>query len=635
MSGYPVTVSFPARPATGLLSTVLFLTLMWLVLGAGDIMAQTTTWVSKDSSGNEGDRANRFPSISANGRYTAFESDSTNLVPDDTNGWEDIFVHHRETGVTTRVNVDSNGNQANSQTLNPSLSADGRYVTFWSLADNLVPNDTNMHWDAFVHDRETGATARVCISSSGEQGNSGCGTPFISADGRYVAFGSFSDNLVTGDTNELFDTFIHDRETGETTRVSVDSEGNQADGGGYRVSVSADGRFVVFESPFNNLVPDDTNGVEDIFVRDRDTGETTRVSVDSDGNEANGASEIYWAHAVSVDGRYVAFESAADNLVPNDTNGVEDIFVHDRETGATTRVSVDSDGNQANGYSGERTSISATGRYVAFWSGATNLVPNDTNGLDDVFVHDRETGETIRVSVTSEGNEANGGSIEPSISPDGRYVAFASWGDNLVPEDTSNVDTWEIYAHGPLTAETVDLSGTVNTPDGMDICAMVLASGQFMFTCDPVGVFSLTNLPREDDDTVKRQIYADGFLPKIDVFTDSTYEAVIMVRSGACPSYNVSYDPGVFPESAGKRINISGQVLLQDSQTPICAMALANGQYMFSCDGSGNYALNIPLDTKGQFKLQVYADGFAPTIQTFDEFQAVNDVRMARAAECQ
>ena len=164
---------------------------------------------------------------------------------------------------------------------------------------------------------------------------------------------------------------------------------------------------------------------------------------------------------------------------------------------------------------------------------------------------------------------------------------------------------------------------------------MVLASGQFMFSCDPVGVFSLTGLPRESNGTVKRQIYADGFFPKVDVLPDTVDEAVVMTRSGTCPSYNTPYDPAVTPGSAGKRIDIAGKVLVQASATPICAMVLANGQFMFSCDGTGSYALNIPLDNNGQFKLQVYADGFAPTIQTFDEFQAMNDVRMARALECQ
>ena len=181
----------------------------------------------------------------------------------------------------------------------------------------------------------------------------------------------------------------------------------------------------------------------------------------------------------------------------------------------------------------------------------------------------------------------------------------------------------------------VDLTGTIKTSNGTDICAMVLASGQFMFSCDPIGVFSLTDLPREQNGTVKRQIYADGFFPKVDVLPDSIDEAVVMTRSGTCPNYNTFDDPAFVPGSSGKRIDISGKILLQDSETALCAMALANGQYMFTCDGTGNYALNIPLDTNGQFKLQVYADGFAPITQKFDESSANNDVRMARAVECQ
>jgi hypothetical protein len=181
----------------------------------------------------------------------------------------------------------------------------------------------------------------------------------------------------------------------------------------------------------------------------------------------------------------------------------------------------------------------------------------------------------------------------------------------------------------------VGLSGTIKTAGGTDICAMVLASGRYMFSCNPAGVFSLPNLPREKNGTVKRQIYADGFFPKIDIFAGSSEDAVVMTRSGTCPKYGTPYDPGFYPDSVGDRINISGKVLLQGTQTPICAMVLANGQYMFTCDGTGNYALNIPLDNNGQFKLQVYADGFAPITQRFDEFSVNNDVRMARALECQ
>jgi probable HAF family extracellular repeat protein len=181
----------------------------------------------------------------------------------------------------------------------------------------------------------------------------------------------------------------------------------------------------------------------------------------------------------------------------------------------------------------------------------------------------------------------------------------------------------------------VDLSGTIKTTNGTDICAMVLASGQYTFSCNPPGVFSLTGLPRRSDGTVKRQIYAHGFFPKIDTLPDSTNEDVVMTRSGICPNYNLPYDPAFVPGSAGKEIYIAGEVLLQNTQTSICAMVLANGQYMFSCDGTGSYFLKIPLDNNGQFKLQVYADGFAPSIRTFDEFKTTNIVRMARAVECQ
>ena len=215
------------------------------------------------------------------------------------------------------------------------------------------------------------------------------------------------------------------------------------------------------------------------------------------------------------------------------------------------------------------------------------------------------------------------------VSPDGKNVYVT--GNN---NETASIAVFE----RPINVDSdglVELSGTLRTVNGEDICAMVLASGQFMFSCNPNGVLSLSDLPRENDGNVKRQIYADGFFPKIDVLTGSSNDAVVMTRSGTCPSYNPFYDPAVVSGSAGQRINISGKVLAQNSQTPICAMVLANGQHMFSCDGSGSYALNIPLDTNGQFKLQVYADGFAPTIQTFDEFKATNDVRMARATECQ
>ena len=189
----------------------------------------------------------------------------------------------------------------------------------------------------------------------------------------------------------------------------------------------------------------------------------------------------------------------------------------------------------------------------------------------------------------------------------------------------------------PPSDSTVDLGGNVYTVQGdepVPLCAMVLASGKFQFSCSPNGPFELNDLPRENDGSVRRQVYVDGFFPNIDVLPDSTEENVYMEPAGSCPDYNAPYNAGESPGSAGDRVDISGQVLLGSGNTPICAMVLANGEYVFSCDGSGNYSLNIPLDAKGQFQLQVYAEGFAPNIQVFDEFKSVNDVRMARSSEC-
>ena len=228
---------------------------------------------------------------------------------------------------------------------------------------------------------------------------------------------------------------------GSTERASVDSAGNQSVGpslaGPFAAppSISADGRFVAFAAWARNLAPGDTNGFGDVFVHDRGTGTTERLSADRTGTEAN---DTIHQPAISGDGHVVAFVSAATNLVPGDTNGQADVFVHDRPSGTTERVSVNSDGAEGDG-SSERPTLSADGRYVAFSSSATNLVPGDTNGQSDVFVHDRQTRLTERVSVDSAGTEGNGDSRGASLSADGRFVAFASDANNLVPWDTNSV----------------------------------------------------------------------------------------------------------------------------------------------------------------------------------------------------
>ncbi|MDO5648693.1 MAG: hypothetical protein Q4G20_12240, partial [Paracoccus sp. (in: a-proteobacteria)] len=389
--------------------------------------------VSVSSSGVQGGRGSYYPSISADGRFVTFYSEAGNLVPGDTNWRHDIFVHDRQTGVTERVSVSSSGEQGDWSSFMPSISADGRFVTFWSDATNLVPGDTNWRHDIFVHDRQTGVTERVSVSSSGEQGNRHSYNPSISADGRFVTFRSYATNLVPGDTNERDDVFVHDRQTGVTERVSVSSSGEQGGEWSSTPSISADGRFVTFYSDATNLVPGDTNGRHDIFVHDRQTGVTERVSVSSSGEQGDGYS---YYPSISADGRFVAFKSDATNLVPGDTNGRGDIFVHDRQTGQTERVSVSSSGEQGN-YESSAPSISADGRFVTFRSSATNLVPGDTNRSGDIFVHDRQTGQTERVSVSSSGEQGGGYYGYPSISADGRFVTFYSSTSNLVPGDTN------------------------------------------------------------------------------------------------------------------------------------------------------------------------------------------------------
>ena len=401
----------------------------------------STERVSVDSTGNQGNGDSAWAAISGDGRYVAFGSWASNLVLGDSLGTHDVFVRDRQTGVTALVSVDSVGNPGNQHSFYPAISGDERFVAFESLASNLVTDDTNGVRDVFVHDRQTATTERVSMDSAGNQANSHSYWAAISSDGRYVAFTSAASNLVPGDTNGKSDVFVHDRQTGVTERVSVDSSGNQGNDGNYDSAISGDGRYVAFTSVTSNLVPGDTNGEMDVFVHDRQTGVTERVSVDSAGNQGNSHS---FDAAISGDGRYVAFASFASNLVTGDTNDHDDVFVHDWQTGVTERVSVDSSGNQDNGRSWQ-SAISADGRHVAFASEATNLVTGDTNSVTDIFVHDRQTGATERASVDSAGNEGNSDSFEAAISGDGRYVAFQSEATNLVPGDTNGHE--DIFVH--------------------------------------------------------------------------------------------------------------------------------------------------------------------------------------------
>jgi outer membrane protein assembly factor BamB len=423
-----------------------------------------TERVSIAGAGDQGDNASLNASVSSDGRFVSFVSAASNLVWGDTNGSNDVFVHDRETGATERVSIDSAGDEANSDSQNPVVSANGRFVAFSSAASNLVPGDTNGTFDVFLHDRQTGTTERVSVDSAENQSNDiefSIPDLAISGDGRYVAFRSYKADLVPGDTNGSpccnADIFVRDRQAGTTERVSVDSAGIEANGDSAYSSISADGRYVAFTSSASNLVAGDTNVGYEAFVHDRQTGITERVSLDS--AEAEGNSESVNT-VISADGDFVAFTSYASNLVADDTNGKSDVFIRDRQTGTTERVSVDSAGNEMSNNS-LLPAISGDGRFVAFESRTEGLDqfgdPTITTDID-VLVHDRQAGTTETASVDSSGNEANGFSTVPAISADGGFVAFQSSGSNLVPGDTNGVP--DVFVHA--------LGGSVSDPDADD-----------------------------------------------------------------------------------------------------------------------------------------------------------------------
>ena len=415
----------------------------------GEAWAAQSPRTERVNVGSNGAQDNRgtfdTPSISSTGRFVAFQSGGTKLAGSDTNSADDVFVRDRKNGTTERVSVTSGGKEGHLDSGSPAISADGRFVAFYSFATNLVAGDTNGKRDVFVRDRKTGKTRRISVNSAGQQGNGASDGASVSADGRFVAFWSNATDLVTGDTNNSSDIFVRDRKTSKTERVSVNSGGAQSEAADTtNPSISADGRFVAFESSANNLVGGDRNGETDIFVRDRKAGATQRVSVSSNGEQANGYSEF---PSVSADGRFVAFDSVASNLVAGDTNNAKDIFVRDLQTGTTRRVSIASQAAPGNSDSAFA-SISAHGRFVAFESFANNLVGGDSNNKFDVFVRDRTGHRTVRVSVNSHGAQGNNDSIFPSISADGRFVAFASAASNLVAGDTNGLA--DDFVRGPL-----------------------------------------------------------------------------------------------------------------------------------------------------------------------------------------
>lgn len=390
--------------------------------------------VSVASDGTEGNLISSTCDISGDGQNITFSSGADNLTANDLNGSADVFLFVRQGAETTLISADSSGWQGNDNADAPNISDDGRYIAFASASTNLVPDDTNGSADIFVRDLQTGITNRISVSSGGEQVNGHNWMGDISSDGGIVVYTSSASNLVPGDTNGCKDIFLYSTFAGTTRRICGWS-GMQGNADSENPSISADGRYVVFESDASNLVAGDTNGIRDIFLYDSAMDQTLRVSVDSAGTQANNVSS---APRVSGNGRYVVFYSAATNLVPTDTNGYTDFFIRDMQTGVTTLVSIASDGTQGNMDSlyGD---ISSDGRYAVFESISSNLIPGGTHlGRLHIYLHDFLNGKTVLISKAEDGTQGDGDSYMPRISGNGSCIAFYSYAANFTSNDTNN-----------------------------------------------------------------------------------------------------------------------------------------------------------------------------------------------------
>jgi photosystem II stability/assembly factor-like uncharacterized protein len=391
--------------------------------------------VSVDGEGAEGNNGSSKPSISSDGRYVAFQSDATDLIPGDTNDSTDIFVYDRTLDTIERVSVDGEGAEGNNVSLVPDISSDGRYVAFQSASTIFVPGDgdTNACDDIFVYDRTLDTIERISVSSEGSEGNNCSANPSISSDGRYVAFQSNATDLIPGDTNDYTDIFVYDRTLDTIERVSVDSEGGQATGGedggaSSNVNISSDGRYVIFQSFATNLVADDINDMRDVFIHDRETDATELVSVSSDEALAGAPSQ---GASVSSDGRYVVFSSSATNLTGDEVNGLEALFLRDRTLGTTELIP--GAYFSGNGYVNDAV-ISDDGRYIVY------SAYDESESNQNIYRYDTETNTEVLITEGTGIPDGGVNSSDPDISGDGSVIAFTSGNTDLVSGDTNSSD---------------------------------------------------------------------------------------------------------------------------------------------------------------------------------------------------
>ena len=474
-----------------------------LILSVGSPLAAQTPQNERVSFGMNGQEPNsrvESPSISADGRFIAYSSYASNLVPTDTNGTIDVFLYDRQTQQTTRPVHNKNGGQVAYGTDTPRLSRDGRYLFFISVSNDVVPNSINFVRKIFVLDRQTDTVTRVTNSTTGSEPNNDSYIGQVSADGNWLTYFSFANNLVPNDTNNKFDAFVSNRDGTITERVSVSSAGVQANNQAYAVAISGDGRYALFNTTANNMVPNDTNNAPDVFLRDRQAQTTTRISVADDGSQTISS---YFGSAMSPDARYICFYGYGSGFLPQNTPAREYAFLKDRATNHTELISVAPNGAYPNGNS-QIGSISDDGRHVVFRSNASNLAPNDTNTIDDVFLRDRLVNVTTCLSRDAQGVPRGGNNV--LLTPDALSAVFLNDGGGLVAGD--NNGTPDLFIRTPLVPQFSDVSGTL-TFQGIDantspqVVTFTFRSTGYADEVRTVvvgsnGTFALPDLPRRD-----------------------------------------------------------------------------------------------------------------------------------------
>lgn len=400
----------------------------------------------------------------------------------------------------SRVSVAAGGAVVNGRSHWASLSGDGRFVEFESQASNLIAGDTNNLRDVFVVDRQSGQSSRASIAPNNQEANAHSFASDISADGRYVAFESWASNLVSGDSGNVWDVFVYDRQSGQTSRVSMASSGTQGNDSSTSPQISDDGRYVAFDSSASNLVAGDNNGVSDIFVHDRQTAQTSQITA------GNGVS----VHpALSADGRFVAFISFANNLVAGDADGLADLFVYDRQSSSMIRIVMASQPESLDHFP-VYPSLSDDGRFVTFESEAGSLVAADSNGVSDIFVYDQQSGQTTLASTATNGEAGNGSSAHPRLSADGQRLAFQSQASNLITDDSNGVS--DVFVRDLLTGQLTRLSRNMDCDEanGASYAPNLSADGQYaVFTSEA------TNLIPGDSTLCDGERCADVFVVAI------------------------------------------------------------------------------------------------------------------------